>query len=67
MKTTIQVSQRTHLMLKALKEKWNASSYDEVIQKYAKTHLKSLESLAGAFPNLRKWNREEDRMKFRGE
>lgn len=65
MKTTIQVSQRTHLMLKALKENWNASCYDAVIQKCVEKRLKIPRSLAGTFPNLT-WSK-EDRMKFRGE
>jgi hypothetical protein len=55
MTTTIQVNERTILLLKKLKEELNASSYDEAIQKITSIRNKK-NSLAG---NLKKYYNKE--------
>ncbi|MEX2017154.1 MAG: hypothetical protein WD876_01645 [Candidatus Pacearchaeota archaeon] len=48
MVTTIQVDEKTLLLLKKLKEHLEASSYDEAITKVAIKHMKPKESMAGS-------------------
>ncbi|MBI3334350.1 hypothetical protein HYZ97_02595 [Candidatus Pacearchaeota archaeon] len=48
MVTTIQVDEKTLLILKKLKEALEASSYDEAINKIAIRHLKPNKSMAGS-------------------
>lgn len=52
MVTTIQVDEKTILLLKKLKEELEASSYDEAINKIAIKHIRSEKSMAGS---LRKY------------
>ena len=68
MATTIQVSRITTQLLASLKEKgeFAGKSYDNILRELLNEHMKSPDSLAGAYPQL-KWNKETDRMKFRGE
>ena len=47
MVTTIQVNERTLLLLKKLKEELHASSYEDAIVKVASQRTKSMESMAG--------------------
>ena len=55
MVTTIQVDEKTLLLLKKLKESLDASSYDEAITKIAIKHMKPEKSMAGSlkkyYPN----------------
>lgn len=55
MVTTIQVNEKTVLLLKRLKQELNASSYDDAINKVAIKCLKPEKSLAGS---LRKYVKE---------
>ncbi len=48
MVTTIQVDEKTILILKKLKEVLAASSYDEAITKIAIKHIRSEKSMAGS-------------------
>ena len=48
MVTTIQVDEKTILLLKKLKEQFEASSYDEAITKIAIKHMKPQKSMAGS-------------------
>ena len=48
MVTTIQVDEKTILLLKKLKEMLEASSYDEAITKIAIKHMKPKKSMAGS-------------------
>src|SRR3989344_4861247 len=48
MVTTIQVEEKTLLLLKKLKESLDASSYDEAITKIAIKHMKPEKSMAGS-------------------
>ena len=48
MVTTIQVDEKTILLLKKLKEELAASSYDEAITKIVIKHIKPKESMAGS-------------------
>ncbi|MEK6889353.1 MAG: hypothetical protein AABW80_04575 [Nanoarchaeota archaeon] len=48
MVTTIQVDEKTLLILKKLKEALDASSYDEAINKVAVKHLRPKKSMAGS-------------------
>ena len=48
MVTTIQVDEKTLLILKKLKEALDASSYDEAINKVAIKHLRPKKSMAGS-------------------
>jgi len=48
MVTTIQVDEKTVLLLKKLKEQLEASSYDEAITKVAIRHMKPQKSMAGS-------------------
>ncbi len=48
MVTTIQVDEKTILLLKKLKAELAASSYDEAITKIAIKHIKPKESMAGS-------------------
>ncbi|MBI2044997.1 hypothetical protein HYT23_02985 [Candidatus Pacearchaeota archaeon] len=48
MVTTIQVDEKTILLLKKLKEQLEASSYDEAITKVAIRHMKPQKSMAGS-------------------
>ena len=67
MVTTIQISRITRQLLRSLKEKSREkyNSYDDVLRDLLKENVKP-DSLAAAYPQL-KWNKETDRMKFRGE
>ncbi|MEK6893353.1 MAG: hypothetical protein AABX07_04065 [Nanoarchaeota archaeon] len=58
MVTTIQVDEKTILLLKKLKAFLDASSYDEAITKIAIRHMKPRESMAGS---LRKYTRRLER------
>ena len=57
MVTTIQINESTIKLLKAIKERTNASSYDEVITKFLKE--RDTKSYAGAFSGGKKWTRKE--------
>ncbi|HLC32118.1 MAG TPA: hypothetical protein VJK51_05615 [Candidatus Nanoarchaeia archaeon] len=48
MVTTIQVDEKTILLLKKLKEALDASSYDEAITKVAIKHIQPQKSMAGS-------------------
>ncbi|MEK6829482.1 MAG: hypothetical protein AABY15_05095 [Nanoarchaeota archaeon] len=48
MVTTIQVDEKTILVLKKLKEMLNASSYDDAITRMAIKHMKPEKSMAGS-------------------
>ena len=48
MVTTIQVDEKTILLLKKLKVELDASSYDEAITKIAVKHLRPEKSMAGS-------------------
>ena len=48
MVTTIQVNERTILLLKKLKEELQAKSYEEAITKMANQRMKIKESMAGS-------------------
>lgn len=58
MVTTIQVDEKTILLLKKLKTFLDASSYDEAITKIAIKHMKPRGSMAGS---LRKYTRRLER------
>ena len=51
--TTIQVSHRTHRLLKVLKQRGEWPSYDVMLQKFLAQHSTDPKSLAGAFPWLK--------------
>ena len=61
MPTTIQVSEITRQLLASL-QKRSKKSYDQIIQEMLAVLMKSPDSLAGEFPQLR-WDK-KDRMKF---
>ncbi|MBU0757816.1 MAG: hypothetical protein KKF44_07120 [Nanoarchaeota archaeon] len=66
MATTIQVKDTTLQMLKDLKEKENAKTYDEVISNIVKEKMNVKESMFGTLKGKKfKWNKETDRLKFR--
>ena len=65
MKTTIAVSDKTRRLLGVLKGE-SGKSFDKIIREILAEHMPGPRSLAGAYPQL-KWNKETDRMKFRGE
>jgi predicted CopG family antitoxin len=48
MVTTIQIDEKTLLLLKKLKEELNASSYDEAITNVVVKHMKPKKSMAGS-------------------
>lgn len=54
MVTTIQVDEKTILVLKKLKEELEASSYDEAINKIAIKHLAPKKSMAGSLKKYMK-------------
>ena len=74
MTTTIAVSDLTRRRLGILKERalkeGMKKSFDQIIREVLADVVKTPHampySMAGAFPELR-WNKETDRMKFRGE
>ena len=59
MTTTVAVKEETVEMLKEIKEKTHAESFDDVIQKLVMQSKKPRKSLFGAFPKLGKFKREE--------
>jgi hypothetical protein len=60
MVTTIQVDEKTILLLKKLKEELAASSYDEAITKIVIKYIKPKESMAGSLRKYYKnYSREE--------
>jgi len=65
MSTTIQISEVTKRMLNSIRKE-SKKSYDKVLQEVLPSHLDTPPSLAGKFPNLKKWSK-KDRMKFEDE
>lgn len=61
MVTTIQVDEKTILLLKKLKASLDASSYDEAITKVAVKHMKPEKSMAGSLAKYYK-NYSTDKM-----
>jgi len=59
MATTVAVKDETLLMLKEMKEKTHAESFDEVIQQLVLQAKKPKKSFFGAFPKLGTFKREE--------
>lgn len=57
MTTTIQINESTIQLLKAIKERTNASSYDEVITKFLKDQ--NNESYAGVYAKGKRYTRKE--------
>lgn len=64
MSTTIQVSEITRQLLASLQRK-SKKSYDQIIQEMLAVFVKSPDTLAGEFPQLR-WNK-KDRIRFNEE
>ncbi|MEK6925098.1 MAG: hypothetical protein AABW71_02565 [Nanoarchaeota archaeon] len=60
MVTTIQVNERTLLLLKKLKEELQASSYEEAIVKVANQRTKVKESMAGSLRKYLKGNQKAE-------
>lgn len=67
MATTIQLSEKTLKLLKRLKGTMQVKSYDAVIQKLVSEKEPIPTSLFGANPDLKPYNRETDRIRFRYE
>lgn len=65
MTKSLRLSERTHDVLKKLREKRKMKSYDELIQKLI-VESGEIEGF-GKDPDLPSWKGEEDRAKFRGE
>ena len=64
MTTTIQVSMGTKQMLDFVKKKQHLKTYDSLIQKILQEHAAIPKSMFGAAKGMKKWNKEEDRLKL---
>jgi hypothetical protein len=64
METTIQVRKQTAQVLRDIKRKMNAKSYDEVIESLIKKGVKEPKSMFGSNPKLGPFT-EEDRAEIR--
>lgn len=65
MPKTLRLSEKTHEMLKRIREDQNLKSYDDLIQKLL-VESGEIEGF-GKDPDLPKWEEEEDRARFQGE
>ncbi|MBI2346053.1 MAG: hypothetical protein HYV03_04055 [Deltaproteobacteria bacterium] len=67
MATTIQLGEKTLRLLKRLKVELKLRSYEAVIKHLVSEKEQIPDSLFGANPDLKPYNRETDRMKFHDE
>ncbi|MFA5771928.1 MAG: hypothetical protein WC974_04265 [Thermoplasmata archaeon] len=59
MTTTIQIDDTTHQILREIKEKSKAKSYDEVIKNIVSGMANIPESMFGAHPDMKKFSRKD--------
>lgn len=59
-KTTIQVDRKTLQILDIVKRKYKAPSYDKTILRLTEKEIKVPKSMFGAYPNLKKFVRDEN-------
>lgn len=64
MTTTIQVSLATKQLLEFVKRKEQFKTYDSLLQKVLHEHASVPKSLFGTVKKMKKWNKEEDRLKL---